>query len=196
MFLFAIVHSVTADGRIKQAFSQTFGERIYYGWYRLLYNVLSVLMLMPIVVSLLRLDGIIWQTTGGIAWGLRAIQGIGLVGAIVALLQIDWARFAGLKQVIAWSRGDPLPLPTEPLQIKGMYRYVRHPLYFFSLLVLWFTPTMTTGGVLFAITATLYFVIGSRIEEMRMVNAFGEEYERYQETVAWLIPFAKFTENS
>ena len=51
------------------------------------------------------------------------------------------------------------------------------------------TPTMTTTGLAFNIGATAYFLLGSIIEERRMVEAFGEDYTAYQKQVPWMIPF-------
>ena len=49
----------------------------------------------------------------------------------------------------------------------GVYGLVRHPLYFFSLLVLWFTPQMTLHWLVFVILATVYFLVGSRLRSGR-----------------------------
>jgi len=75
--------------------------------------------------------------------------------------------------------------------INGMYRFVRHPLYFFSLLALWSMPVMTVNLLMFNIGATLYFVIGSRVEERRLVQSYGEAYRAYQQRVPGLIPLLR-----
>jgi protein-S-isoprenylcysteine O-methyltransferase Ste14 len=116
---------------------------------------------------------------------------VGLIGLVVSLLQINLGQFTGLSQVRAYVAGDPLPLPIEPLQTKGMYALVRHPLYLFSLMILWPVSSMTDTMLAFNIAATLYFVIGSRYEERRLTEAFGQPYRAYQQRVAWLIPFVK-----
>ena len=89
---------------------------------------------------------------------------------------------------MAYFSGGQLPLADEALQTDGLYGWVRHPLYFFSLLALWFSPTMTDALLMFNIAATLYFVFGSLIEEQRMVNAYGDIYKQYQQNTSWMIP--------
>jgi protein-S-isoprenylcysteine O-methyltransferase Ste14 len=80
-------------------------------------------------------------------------------------------------------------LPTEPLQTGGVYQLVRHPLYLFSLMVIWPLPAMTEAMLGFNIAATIYFTFGSLLEERRLVAIFGQDYITYQQRVPWLIPF-------
>ena len=188
MAVFALVHSLTADKRLKQWVITQFGERLYYGWYRIVYNIISVVMLAPLFLYMWSVSELMYTVDGIIALVFRALQIIGLSGAAISILQIDALRFAGLRQIIAYINGDALPLPNEPLKTDGLYGFVRHPLYFFSLMLLWFSPSMTTSGLIFNIMATLYFVFGSIIEERRMVDGYGQKYVNYRERVPWLLP--------
>jgi protein-S-isoprenylcysteine O-methyltransferase Ste14 len=38
---------------------------------------------------------------------------------------------------------------------------------------------------------SLYFVLGSLLEERKLHHIFGASYEAYQRQVPWLIPFVK-----
>ena len=66
---------------------------------------------------------------------------------------------------------------------------MRHPLYTFSMLLIWFMPTMSVNLLIFNILATLYFVIGSIIEERRLTVDFGEAYTSYKREVSRFIPY-------
>lgn len=191
MVIFALSHSLTADPKLKYWVQQQMGERAYQGWYRLLYNLVSVITLAPIMVVIWRTGSIIYAVPADMALLFTVCQFIGSIGLVISLLQIDLLRFAGLAQVIAYFRGESLPLPPEKLQTGGLYRLVRHPLYFFSLLSIWFISPMTDTMLVFNIAATLYFVFGSLIEERRMLRYFGDEYRDYQARVAWLIPLLR-----
>ncbi|MDQ7027235.1 MAG: NnrU family protein [Anaerolineae bacterium] len=188
MLVFAVVHSITADRRFKQVIINLMGERPYEGFYRLFYNALSVIMLAPLFPYMWSISETLYQVSQPIATIFRVIQLIGMIGLAVSILQIDFLRFAGLRQVIMLINGGQLPLADENLQTGGLYGWVRHPLYFFSLLVLWFSPSMTNASLVFNIAATLYFVFGSLIEERSMVNAYGDIYKQYQQNVSWMIP--------
>ncbi|MGJ3241002.1 MAG: methyltransferase family protein [Anaerolineae bacterium] len=189
MLGFALLHSIMADKRVKAWVGQYLGERFRHGWYRLLYNIIALLSLIPVFWYMLSRAEVLYSVPQSVALVFRGIQAVGLIGLMISLLQIDWLRFAGLRQAFAYLRGDSLPLATEQLKTDGIYAFVRHPLYLFSLLVLWFTPTLTDTGLFFNIATTLYFVAGSVIEERRMIDYYGEEYMTYQERVPWLIPF-------
>lgn len=195
MAIFAGLHTLSASQTFKQAVRKRVGDRAYHGFYRLSYNIFALVSLAPITLSIGSSDTIIWkipESQQTLASIVIVIQLIGTVGMIISLVQIDILRFAGLKQVWAYFTGGDLPLKDEPLQHKGLYRYMRHPLYFFALLSMWFMPVMTDLQLLFTLAATAYFLIGSRWEEQRMVKAFGQDYIDYQQSVPWLIPFIKF----
>lgn len=192
MAAFGVLHSILARLTVKAYMRDRVGDRAFEGFYRLGYNAFSVITFLPVVAVLLLAPGpTVWQVDGIGAWGLRMLQLIGLAGLTASVLQIDGWRFMGVSQAIAYFDGTPLPLPEEPLITNGVYRLVRHPLYLFMLMVLWFTPSMTLTGLVFAATMTLYSVVGSLFEERTMTKLFGQPYTEYQRQVPWMIPLMK-----
>lgn len=189
MIGFSLIHSLTADKRFKDWMSNRFSERLRHGWYRLFYNIVSVLSLAPLFLYMSSISQPIYTVPDWLNPIFLGIQLIGIIGLGISILQIDWMRFAGFRQAQAYLTGQDLPLADETLKTDGLYGFVRHPLYLFSLLFLWFSPTMTNTALIFNILATLYFVLGSIIEEKRMVASYGEIYTSYQKRVPWLIPF-------
>lgn len=188
--IFGVVHSVLAGQNVKQRVRERIGTQRYEAFYRLTYNLLAVVMLAPVALLLLVAPGgIVWQVESPLVTlvfnGLRLA---GLLGLTVSLLQIDLGRFAGWSQLRAYLNGTPLPLPDEPLQTGGLYGRVRHPLYFFSLLVLWPAPTMTEALLALNIGSTVYFLIGSIYEERHLTQTFGDAYRQYQARVPWMLP--------
>lgn len=193
MLFFAITHSILARLPIKAWMRTRMGNRPYEAFYRFGYSVVSVITFLPVAIVLVFNPGPdVWSLSGIWAVVFRLLQFTGIIGLTVSSLQIELGRFAGLTQVKAYLNGHPLPLPPENLNTRGMYRLVRHPLYFFSLLLLWFTPHMTQTGLVFVLTSTLYFILGSLLEERTMRHLFGEPYHQYQKQVPWMIPFTKF----
>jgi methanethiol S-methyltransferase len=73
----------------------------------------------------------------------------------------------------------------------GLYRYVRHPLYTCSILILWLVPVMTVNLLAFNLGATLYMTIGAFFEERKLVREFGGEYEAYRRHTPMLVPGLK-----
>lgn len=190
---FAVIHSLTAAPASKRAARALLGERAYHGLYRLLYNVFSAITFLPVLAVIAARPGdVVWRADGIAAALLTLVQIASLIGAIVAGLQVDVWRFAGLRQAAAYFSGDSLPLPPEPFVQSGMYGLVRHPLYLFSTLYLWTFPTMHAAQLAFAAGAMLYFAIGALFEERRLLREFGTVYAHYRCRVPFLVPFTGF----
>lgn len=192
VIVFGVIHSLLAGNVARAIFRRRFGERAYHGLYRLMFNAAAVITSAPLLLLLVAVPGHeLWRVEGPVALAMIGVQVVGVFGFLLSLLQIDMGRFLGLSQFDAYRHNDPLPLPPEPLQQTGVYQLVRHPLYLFSLLVMWPMPLMTDALLVFNIAATAYLVIGSRLEEKRLLETFGQEYLEYRQRVPWLLPFAR-----
>ncbi|MBN1430635.1 MAG: isoprenylcysteine carboxylmethyltransferase family protein [Anaerolineae bacterium] len=187
---FAVVHSLTAGSGMKQILRMTFSERFVEGWYRVVYNLFAVISFAPVLLLMVVLpDQILYLVPPPYLFLLLGIQGIGGIGFLWGASSVDLCRFAGVRQVYAFFSGGSLPLPEEALQARGVYKFSRHPLYFFSLVILWLIPIMSLNLLVFNVGVTLYLVIGSLFEERRLLRAYGKAYRRYQQEVPWLIPW-------
>jgi len=191
MLAFAALHSVTADQRVKQAFKNRFGERAFHGLYRLIYNLVALITIAPVMLFIWLGGDVIWVAPESLEPPFLLVQLVGTIGVGISLLQINLGQFSGLSQFYAYLTDKPLPLPAEKLKKRGMYQFVRHPLYLFSLMAMWPVLAMTDALLAFNIGATLYFIIGSLWEEKRMIAAYGDEYRAYRDRVPWLIPFLR-----
>jgi protein-S-isoprenylcysteine O-methyltransferase Ste14 len=74
------------------------------------------------------------------------------------------------------------------LVTNGLHRFVRHPLYTTSLIVLYLASPMSLNGLAFAVSCHVYFFIGSIFEERKLVREFGAAYRAYQQRVPRLMP--------
>lgn len=191
MLAYGVLHTALA-GWFKPRFRARFGERVYHGIYRIVFNLVAVVTLVPVAIALFltnRESPVIWQLSPALEPVLWTIRLIGAAGLLLSVLQIDTGRFLGMSQLYAYQQGRELPLPDEPLQTGGVYRFVRHPLYLFSLMLIWPVSTMRAGYFGFCVGTTIYFLIGSIFEERRLLAGFGPAYADYRKHAAWMIPF-------
>jgi protein-S-isoprenylcysteine O-methyltransferase Ste14 len=175
---YAVAHSLLASLSLKNWARRAFGPTAD-RWYRLVYNLLAGLTLLPLLPLLALLpDQILYIVPAPWRWLMLGGQVLALVGLGIAFLQSAPFYFVGLAQLLV-----PEPPRTGQLLITGLHRWMRHPLYTFSLLLIWLTPAMSVNLLVTYILFTLYFYIGSIHEESRLVAEFGPTYREYQHRV-------------
>ncbi|MGZ3688566.1 MAG: methyltransferase family protein, partial [Bdellovibrionota bacterium] len=76
----------------------------------------------------------------------------------------------------------------EKLIATGFYRYVRHPIYTFTLLAFLVAPLMTLDRMLVVISVSLYLAVAIPVEERKLIAIFGKDYEAYRKRVPAVIP--------
>ena len=101
-----------------------------------------------------------------------------------SLRHYDTGEFLGLRQ---WRAAETRVEDQERLRISPLHRYVRHPWYSLALVLIW-TRDMPPAFLLTAVAATLYFVLGSRLEERKLVTYYGAAYRDYRRRVPALLP--------
>jgi protein-S-isoprenylcysteine O-methyltransferase Ste14 len=136
-----------------------------------------------------------WQPIPAPVWtvhnpaAVAVIEGIFWLGWVVLVAStflLNHFELFGLSQVFARLFGK---LPSEAkFRTPLLYRRVRHPIYLGVLLAVWATPAMTVGHLLFALVLTGYILIGIQLEEHDLVQQFGDQYRRYRQHAAMLIP--------
>ncbi len=120
-------------------------------------------------------------------------------------VELGAARYLGLLPVTAgvatylwclWdfmqARGTPAPIdPPKDLVVKGLYRYVRNPMYAGILLALLGEALFFETGllVLYALLIFLMvYVFVTHYEEPTLQRLFGEAYTRYRQKVGRFLP--------
>jgi protein-S-isoprenylcysteine O-methyltransferase Ste14 len=153
--------------------------------YRLAYNALSVVLLVPLLAWTVAEPGpFVWAWRGPWAWLADGAAAVAVLGFVWTLRDYDGAEFLGLRQ---WRHGQTRVEDQEYLHISPLHRFVRHPWYALGLLVLW-TRDMDAARLVAAAVTTGYVLIGLRLEERRLVALHGDVYRRYQQRVPALVP--------
>jgi protein-S-isoprenylcysteine O-methyltransferase Ste14 len=182
--LFGLLHSSLASARLKRWIAQLFqvsGTR----YYRLAFAVTATVTAMAYAGSVLLLPDRRMYTIPH-PWIIITIviQLAAAYAILVCLFQSGLMSFLGLDVLFDLK----LMNPAETLKVDGFYRYMRHPIYSFSFLVMWLFPVMTWNLMAFFIGCTVYSLIGSYFEEQRLLEQFGVSYKEYRERTAAFIP--------
>lgn len=183
--LFFVLHSVLADSRIKQ-FTETQFAKFYF-LYRLIYNLIAIIII-TVIVFILR-DFSNHNVLIDLPEGFRYLSWVLIIfGAVilsVAIYSYNMLDFMGINQLFGKAE------QTGKLIKTGLNSVVRHPIYFALILMLiGISLLIPTDLVLLSVLfCFVYLYIGTKLEERRLVQIFGDSYRQYQQKVKMFIPF-------
>ena len=184
--LFFIQHS----GMVRKPFHRWLAGLIPEHYVGAIYTIVSGIVLLLVILP--------WQTSTQTVitpsdlfrWSLRAISFFSLLGFYWGIKALRCFDPFGLRPIFNRLRGrNPKPMP---FTVAGPYRWVRHPLYLFMIVMIWSCPDLTRDRLLFNLLWTGWIVIGSYFEEMDLIVEFGDAYREYQKRVPMLVPFLKW----
>ena len=185
LLVYFVVHSALASHRVKNILIDKWIAKRYY---RIIYNAIAIISLVPILFAFYQIASPLLFASSAVTYLGMGTSFIGLLILVYALSQYNLSEFAGTQQ---W-RAELNPSPQE-LKQSGINAFVRHPLYFAGLLIIWggFMYSPSIKILVAALIATLYLYVGTKLEEQKLIIEFGEEYKAYQKKVGMLLPFLK-----
>jgi protein-S-isoprenylcysteine O-methyltransferase Ste14 len=171
--LYFAIHSLLATNTIKGlAKSKT---PSIFPYYRIAYNVIAIIGLGILLTFTLPLASLSADTfIGGV------ITGIGLLFIVLAFRAFNLREFLGFQTETK-----------SELVVTGMYRFVRHPLYFGTMIFIAGLYLLMPSRIMLSVLVIsyAYIWIGSRLEERKLRALFGESYTTYAKNVKSLIPY-------
>ncbi len=183
---YCAVHSTLISVTVTDFLKRTLGDR--YRFYRLLFNTFSVITLIPL---LRYTDSARWQTESLFSWEdhLRIIQYFLIAVAVILVLagarRYSMLQFLGIQQILQRSRGAMTA--SGEVDSRGVLSVVRHPWYLAVFILLW-AKDLNLAGITVNLVLSGYLVIGTFLEERKLVLEFGDKYKDYQRRVSMFIP--------
>ncbi len=152
-----------------------------------IYAIASGVALAVAMLFWQRTSATVFVLDGFAAW-LPRIAGVGAIAGFVwGVRSLHTFDTFGRLPITAWLRGQTLP--EFELVVRGAYQWVRHPLMFFMLVLLWSNPEVSVDRMLFNVLWTVWLVIGAALEERDLYAEFGPPYRAYQHVVPMLLPW-------
>jgi len=176
--IYFILHSVLALSAVKNFFHSL---SIYPQAYRLIFNILAIVLLVPIFLISSNADsGYLFKPAAISKFGGLVFATWGIIVIKLTFKSYHLKAFLGLANLNE----------EDTFKKDGLLKSVRHPLYSGSILVilgyLIFDPKITT--LISAALLVLYIFVGIQFEEKKLIRKFGDAYIDYRNKTPMLIP--------
>lgn len=179
---FFLQHSIM----VRKGFKQWLGKLMPEQYYNAFYGLTSGIAFLPVLIFWQKSPALIADADGIIYWILRGLFFICVAGFFWGSNSLGSFDALGVKSVMRYISNRP----GKPQQItaKGPYRWVRHPLYLFMIVLIWSCPLLTLDKLIFNIMWSSWIVIGTYLEDRDLRREFGSQYLEYSARVPMLIP--------
>jgi methanethiol S-methyltransferase len=161
----------------------------YYAFYRLFYIVLSVILFIPLLKYSVHTDNQILITY---PMPLNLVRQILVSGSLIMFwwaffFNYDSLSFFGIRQILNFGKKN---ISSNEIRKNGLLGVIRHPMYLALIVFLWCRIFSITDLVVNTLL-TIYVIIGTFLEEKKLILEFGDSYIKYKQEVPMLIPFLK-----
>jgi len=181
-----VLHSTMISASVIEYFKKHFGAR--FRFYRLFFNLVAILTLIPVALFAYSI-----RTQAIFNWNgyLRIGQVLLLVAAVLLFFlggrHYDVHQVFGIKQIKEGTSNKAIS-DTGELDTSGVLEITRHPWYLATILLIW-ARQMDVSVLFVNVILTSYLIVGTALEEKKLIREFGEKYAAYQNRVSMLIPF-------
>lgn len=182
-FVFFLQHS----GMIRKSFQRRLGAMVPTHYHGAIFAIASGAVLIAIILLWQPSHLTVATASGPLRWIFRGAYLLAILGFVWGVRSLGSFDVFGAGPIKAKMYGTTNR--ALPLTIRGPYRWVRHPMYFLFLVLLWSNPDITADRLVFNSCWTVWIFVGSVLEERDLVSEFGAPYQEYQKQVPMLIPF-------
>jgi protein-S-isoprenylcysteine O-methyltransferase Ste14 len=179
------LHSLLISERVIGFLKQRLGDR--HRFTRIAFNAFALLSLVPVLLYSHSISGDPFIRWDGM-WRLAQIPVLGLSLWLFAAgaREYDLRQLLGIRQIGSHESAKGLTRSGD-IGTSGILGRVRHPWYSGAILILW-SRAIDASALVTNMVLTAYLIIGTLLEERKLVSEFGEDYVRYQRKVPMLIP--------
>jgi methanethiol S-methyltransferase len=183
---FCVLHSGLISVTFTRFIQRKTGD--FYRYHRLLYNIFSVVALIPVGIyslSIRQEPFFVWD--GYLLPVKYLLLATGILFFILGAKHYDASLFIGLAQIKDGTK-HMLLNKSGRLSSQGILGVVRHPFYAGIFPLLW-SNNLDITVLIINIILSIYVLIGTLLEERKLIVEFGDAYRDYQQRVSMLFPF-------
>ena len=186
MIAWCVLHSLMISVPVTEYIKKRLGNR--FRFYRLFFNLISILTLIPVALFAYSIQTqVIFDWNGYMRIGQVILLGIAVLLFFLGGRHYDARQFLGIKQIKEGTSNKVLT-DTGELDTSGGLGITRHPWYFASILFIW-SRQLDVSAIFVNAILTAYLIVGTYLEEKKLVREFGERYLAYQQRVSMLMPY-------
>jgi len=158
-------------------------------YYRLLYNLFSLLSLLPLLVASLYDKGsVVFSWSGEMIVIRFLLLCLALYFFVAGANGYNMHYFLGLQQ-IRDGKDHLLLGDGQSFSETGILGVIRHPWYLGTLLFVWsVNGVYYQKNVAVAVILTMYLFVGALLEERKILAEYGDCYRDYQKRVSMIVP--------
>ena len=183
---FCVLHSVLISTSFTKILKQKTSDA--YRFHRLFYNIFSIATLIPIALYTLSIKQQPFFVWDCYLIPLKYIlQACGILFFIMGAQRYSFSQFAGIRQIRKGTYHN-LINKTGNLSSRGILGAVRHPFYAGLFPLIW-ARDLDISFFIVNIILSVYLIIGTFLEERKLLLEFGDAYRDYQQKVSMLFPF-------
>lgn len=183
---FCFLHSFMITPAVTEFLKKKLGQ--YYRFYRLFYNTFSILVLIPVLLYSAAISEPPFFSWQGYLLPLRYLLWLGGLWLFYAgSRHYNMRTFLGITQA-GQGVNHGLINSSGTIDKGGILGIIRHPFYTGSFLLIW-AGNLDKTRLAINLILSVYLVVGTMLEEKKLLAEFGDVYRQYREEVSMLFPW-------
>lgn len=181
-----VVHSALVSITVTDHLKSRLGD--HFRFYRLFYNIFAIVTLIPVAIYSYAVQSesiFVWDGYFRIFQVFLFLIAICLFFA--GMRHYDVFQFLGIRQAKQRSISEGMTRTGE-LNATGILGMIRHPWYVGAIAFIW-ARQLDVSAIIVNVILTAHLIIGTYLEERKLVADFGDEYRAYQKEVPMFIPY-------
>jgi protein-S-isoprenylcysteine O-methyltransferase Ste14 len=175
--------SLTVTGYLKNVLGS------FYKFYRLFFNLIALTTFIPLIFYSKSLKGpVLFRWEGYLTIIQIALLIIVISLFISGLYKYNIMQVLGIRQIKSGKSHSTLS-ESGDIDTSGILSITRHPWYLATVILVWtYFREMYVSTLIVNIILSIYLVIGTILEERKLIIELGDSYRDYMNRVSMLFP--------